>query len=201
MQAKKLILFIDDKNIYKGARRAFFTDTDPHYYGQINPIELGKLICSRSPEAEARELHQVRIYTGSPDATKQSQAYAAHCKQRNGWLRLGAKVITRTLKYPIDWPVSKPEQKGVDVALAVDFVTLGIDLEYEVGVIASTDTDLKPAIEYVNKKLNDRCQTEVIAWTSPRSRSRLSSRGSNIWCYWLDSNDYDHVSDLTDYNR
>ncbi len=201
MIPKKLILFIDDKNIYRGARRAFFTDTDPHYYGQINPIELGNLICSRSPEGEARILSQVRIYTGSPDATKQPQAYAAHCKQRNEWLRLCAKVITRTLKYPINWPVTRPEQKGVDVALAVDFVTSGIDLEYEVGVIASTDTDLKPAIEYVNKKLSNICQTEVLAWHSPKSRSRLSIRASNIWCYWLDTNDYEHVSDLTDYNR
>ena len=47
---KKLILFIDDKNIYMGARRAFFTDTDPHYYGQINPIELGNLNCKQRNE-------------------------------------------------------------------------------------------------------------------------------------------------------
>lgn len=124
MQPRKLVLFIDDKNVYKGARRAFFSDTSPHYHGQINPIKLGELLCSRAASGETRTLHKVRIYTGSPDATRESQSYSAHTKQRNEWERLGAKVITRTLRYPVDWPTSKAEQKGVDVALAIDFVAM-----------------------------------------------------------------------------
>jgi uncharacterized LabA/DUF88 family protein len=200
MQPKKLVLFIDDKNIYKGARRAFFNDSSPHYCGQINPIELGKLVCSRPPVGVTRLLHQVRVYTGSPDSSKQPKAYAAHTKQCNVWRTLGAEVIPRTLKYPDDWPNSKPEQKGVDVALAVDFVTWAIDGQYDVGIIASTDTDLKPALEYVYMKCRNKCQAEVAAWTSSSSRKRLSISGSKLWCYWLDQNDYNLVADLVDYN-
>jgi uncharacterized LabA/DUF88 family protein len=198
MQPKKLVLFIDDKNIYKGARRAFFNDSSPHYYGQINPIELGKLICSRPPDGAARSLHQVRVYTGSPDATKQPQAYAAHSRQCNMWEKLGAEVITRILRYPSDWPNLKAEQKGVDVALAVDFVALAIDGDYNIGVIASTDTDLKPALEYVKKKCKNQCQAEVVAWKSSIAKSRLYV--SEVWCHWLDNNDYNQISDLIDYN-
>lgn len=198
MQSRKLVLFIDDKNIYKGARRAFFNDSSTHYCGQINPIELGKLICSRPPDGVARLLHQVRVYTGSPDATKQPQAYAAHTKQCNMWKKLGAEVITRILRYPSDWPNSKAEQKGVDVALAVDFVALAIDGEYNIGVIASTDTDLKPALEYIKKKCKNQCQTEVMAWRSSTAKSRLYVSG--VWCHWLDNDDYNLISDLVDYN-
>ena len=198
MPPDKLVLFIDDKNIYKGARRAFFDDTYPHYYGQVNPAELGKLICSRSPDGATRTLHQVRIYTGSPDSSKQPQAYAAHTNQCNMWKKLGVEVITRILRYPSDWPNSKAEQKGVDVALAVDFVALAIDGEYDIGVIASTDTDLKPSLEYVKKKCKTRCQAEVTAWKSTIAKNRLYMR--EVWCYWLDGNDYNQISDLVDYN-
>lgn len=199
MVAEKLILFIDDKNFYNGARRAFFSNTDSHFYGQVNPIELGNLICSR-PSSTQRQLHQVRIYTGRPDSTKEPKTYAAHIKQCQSWIKTGAEVITRTLRYPNDWPNSKAQQKGVDVALAVDFVALAIDGEYNIGVIASTDSDLRPALEYVNKKCSGKCHIEVAAWSSPRTKSRLSIPGSNLWCHWLHKADYDAIADLTDYN-
>lgn len=198
----KLILFIDDKNLYKGARRAFFSDLDqivPHRYGQIKPMELGGLICSRASNVP-RKLHQVRIYTGSPDSSKDPKSYAAHSSQCASWSKAGVAVITRTLRYPQDWPSSKPQQKGVDVALAIDFVALAIDGEYDVGIIASTDTDLKPALEYVRRKWSDRCQVEVAAWKSPQTTVRLSITNPNAWCHWLYSTDYDAVADLVDYN-
>jgi len=200
LKPEKLVAFIDDKNIYKGARHAFFDDSYPHYYGQINPAELAKLICSRPPAGATRLVHQVRMYSGSPDSSKEPKAYAAHTKQCAAWRKLGVKVITRTLKYPDDWPNSKAEQKGIDVALAVDFVALAIDGEYDVGIIASTDTDLKPALEYVYMKCSGKCRVEVAAWRSSKSRKRLSISAGNLWCYWLDLNDYNSISDLVDYN-
>jgi len=199
MFAEKLILFLDDKNFYNGARRAFFLDTDFHFYGQIKPIELANLICSR-PSVTHRQLHQVRIYTGLPDSTKEPKTYAANIKQCEAWRKAGAEVITRTLRYPNDWPNSKAQQKGIDVALAVDLVTLAIDGKYDVGVIASTDSDLRPALEYVTQKRGTRCHIEVAAWSSPRTKSRLSIPGSNLWCHWLHNTDYDAVADLVDYN-
>ena len=59
------------------------------------------------------------------------------------------KVIQRTLRYPSDWPSRKAQEKGIDVALAVDFVMMAVAEEYDVGVLMSTDTDLKPALEAV----------------------------------------------------
>jgi uncharacterized LabA/DUF88 family protein len=73
-------------------------------------------------------------------------------RQCAAWESKGAIVIARALRYPAGWPETKPQQKGVDVALAIDFVTMAIDGQYDVGVIASTDTDLKPALE---KTFND----------------------------------------------
>lgn len=84
----------------------------------------------------------------------------------------------------------------MDVALAVDFVVMAIEGEYDVGIIASTDTDLRPALEYVLKL--GRPRAEVAAWRG-RSKSSLSVPGHHVWCHRLHRADYGRVADLTHY--
>ena len=86
------------------------------------------------------------------------------------------------------------------MALAIDFVALAIDNIYDIGVIASTDSDLRPALEYVIKKCRNKCHVEVAAWFSSRTKNRLNIPSINTWCHRLNQADYDAVADLTDYN-
>jgi len=199
MSPEKLVLFVDAQNMYRGARRAFFPNSASHIDGQFNPVQLGQLIASRPVGGTTRVLHQVRVYTGRPGANKDSKGYAANRKQCASWKNWGAKVIARPLRYPHDWPKSKPQQKGIDVALAIDFIALAIDGEYDVGVIASADTDLRPALEFVHRRYQGTRQVEVAAWRSRLTYARLSISGADIWCHWLRQADYDRVADLTDY--
>jgi hypothetical protein len=106
-------------------------------------------------------------------------------------------VIHRTLRYPKDWPSVKPEEKGIDVALAIDVVRMAIDGLYDVGVVCSTDTDLRPALEYVNTKFFPTPRVEVMAWRG--GSKRLSVPDMNIWCHYLDRTDFDALCDPTDY--
>lgn len=195
-----MILFLDEKNFYNGARRAFFTDSDSHYCGSVNPVELAELICNRCPLDVPRQVHQVRVYVGRPDSYRQPKTYAAHIKQCNAWDQAGAIVVYHPLRYPEDWPDSKAQQKGIDVALAVDFVTMATDGEYDVGVVASTDTDLKPAVEYVYYKCGHNCRVEIAAWFSSSNKGILTILNARIWYHKLKRDDYDSVADLTDYN-
>lgn len=200
MRSERLVLFIDAQNFYHGARQAFFNESDWHVCGQFKPLELGQLICSRAPVGKTRLLHQVLVYTGRPDSEKEPSTYAAHMRQCAAWEKVDATVIHRTLRYPSDWPNSKAQQKGIDVALAIDFVAFAIDDKYDVGVIASTDSDLKPALEFVHRRHGTVRCIEVAAWKSAVAPKRLSIPGAHIWCYWLDKSDYDSVADLTGYN-
>ena len=122
-------------------------------------------------------------------------------KQCAGWERAGASVITRPLRYPSAWPRDKAQEKGIDVALAIDFVTMAIEDVYDVGVIGSTDTDLKPAMEYVHTKFHGYKRVEVLNWDGGKKRTRrLSLPGEKIWCHWLQHSDFLGVADRTDYN-
>ena len=103
------------------------------------------------------------------------------------------------LRYPADWPQSPPHEKGVDVALATDLVSLALRGTCDIVVMASNDSDLLPAIEEVQIRTDVRI--EVAAWQGlgRRRRQRLSVSGSNVWCHWLRRDDYERVRDDTDY--
>lgn len=201
MDILNCVLFIDAQNMYKSARDAFFDkNIDHHTKGQYDPIKLGQIVCERS-EAVKKTISSVRLYTGRPDADKDPKTYSSHMKQCSKWEKLGVTVIHRTLRYPFDWPTRKPQEKGVDVALAVDIVTMAMDGQYDIGIIASTDTDLKPAIEYVYRRFNGTPWIEVMAWYSDKHKNRLSISGARIWCHFLHIEDYNHCVDLNDYSK
>ena len=208
MAPQRVILFLDEKNIYMEARRAFFEWTDqdrlegvvkPHHTrGQFHPIDLAELICSRLPYGvtEERKLREVRLYTGRPSATYEPKTYGAHMKQCLSWEAAGVTVIHRPLRYLSGHP---PAQKGVDVALALDFVIMAIEGEYDIGIIFSTDTDLRPALEFIASR---GCpKGEVACWWSDRSQSYLSISNAKVWSHRLTEQAYKSICDYTDYNK
>lgn len=199
---ERIAVFLDYQNIYSRGRDAFCNRLDPAVCGQVHPFRLAELISSRG--RNPRQLVQVRVYRGRPDATRDPQGYGANVRQCAVWERTPlTKVITRQLRYPLNWPHQRPEEKGIDVALAIDFVTMAVRGEYDCGVIMSTDTDLKPALEAVLEMGRGRTypRCELAAWSLPDQHARrLSVPGRRIWCHWLDRADYESVADRTDYN-
>ncbi len=197
----RLKLFVDAQNTYLNAKEMFFPDGSASTSGQFDPWKLGELIASRpGPGGAPCILNGVRIYTGRPDPRRASKTHAAHMKQCVAWEASGAQVIAHPLRYPPEWPRVRAEEKGVDIALAIDFVTMAIEREYDVGVIMSTDTDLLPALEFVAGRAEVR-QVAVAAWRTQGRHRRLKLPGVSLWCHWLDQGDYDAVADPTNYAR
>lgn len=201
----RVMLFVDYQNIYRGARSCFHPEAKvPNVAGQISPILLAEHIVTTG--SLDRELSSVRVYRGLPDATRDSRGNAACTRQIEAWSSdPRAAVTTRALRYPRGWPDrcqpgEKPQEKGVDVALAVDFVRLALEDQYDVGVLMSTDTDLKPALETVAKFTKKRA--EVAAWSGRSGyNQRISIDGARLWCHWLHRHVYEQVCDTTNYSR
>lgn len=207
--AERVVLFLDYQNIYKGARTCFHDLHAPHMSGQISPLLFGEYLIASSPYE--RELEEVRVYRGRPDASHDPKGYAACTRQIDVWQQSSrVTVITRALRYPYGWPHQsqpgeKPQEKGIDVALAIDFVALAIQGRYDVGILMSTDTDLKPALEAVvefGRGNGGKPRVEVAAWSgSGMHNRRLAIRQKNLWCHWLDEQVYQQVKDVTDYSK
>jgi hypothetical protein len=116
----RLMVFIDYQNTYRGARRAFEAIDAPHEHGQINPATVGALITNLSSD---RVLVGVHVYCGMPDSHKQPRPHAARSRQTVAWSKSpGVHVHWRPLRYPKDFgkdPKVRPEEKGIDVELAI----------------------------------------------------------------------------------
>ena len=198
--ADRVVVFLDYQNVYMSAREAFHPSDGPHWDGQINPTALGELLVNRSPFN--RYLSSVRVYRGIPDSTKDPKGYGACMRQNAAWSRSSkVKVLTRPLLYPSKWPGEKPREKGIDVSLSVDFVLMAAQRRYDIGILMSTDTDIKPALEAVVKL--GVARTEVAAWRNPAHshRRRLHIPGRKVWCHWLDADDYNCIKDNRDYAK
>lgn len=211
---ERVIVFLDYQNVYRGARRTYHDhDHDPHWYGQVYPQRLGEYLAADSPFD--RELTEVRIYRGLPDSSHDPKGYAACRRQQAEWEKSPQiTVINRPLQYPRGWPHhhavgEKPREKGIDVVLAMDFTRLA-GTGYDVGIIFSTDTDLKPALEFVADLAAEELaagrppfpRAEVAAWSVRRQHcSRLAIEDHNLYCHWVGEPTYNAMCDLTNYSR
>lgn len=199
--ADRVIVFIDAQNVYRLAKDCFGGTPPNHTDGQVNPLLLSELLASRGPAGAERALSEVRVYTGRPESSKEPKSYAAHMRQCQAWERLGVVVIPRTLRYPPSWPAERAREKGVDVQLAIDFVAGAVDGRYDVGVIFSTDTDLRPALEFVAERFNGSPRAESAAWSAPNGNRGLRALNPRpTWCHMLDRAAYLSVRDPRDYN-
>jgi uncharacterized LabA/DUF88 family protein len=192
---RRVIIFLDYQNVIKRAYAYYAKNLDkPNIVSQINPSKLGDLLMRKY--TDTRELKQIRIYTGIPSEKKDIKAFIAASKRIESWQSDPlVKVITRPLSYPLGWPKSskpgeKPREKGIDVNIAIDFVTMVIRKEYEIGILFSVDTDLKPALEFVVS--NDvLARAEVAAWRQVADHQiRLALSSNRPFCHWLTEDDY-----------
>ena len=82
----------------------------------------------------------------------------------------------------------------MDVAPAVDFVSLAYQGVFDVGIVASHDTDLIPALDAVAGLRPAR--VESAAW---RGRDRLYMSAMPCWCHVLEEPDFRAVRDDRNY--
>ena len=119
-EPSRVALFIDYQNVYRRALAAFHGDSGHGADGQISPRELGEVLCQRAQLPDSRQLSEVRLYTGIPSQRRDRQGYAARRRQIAEWRRQGIIVSQRPLRYRRG---EQPQEKGIDVKLAIDFVT------------------------------------------------------------------------------
>jgi uncharacterized LabA/DUF88 family protein len=199
--SQRVVVFLDYQNVYHRARDAFCARDAAAREGQVDPLALGHLLAGRVPGGR---LAGVRVYRGRPSRRRDSRSYAAYRRQtarqasRGGGL---VTVISRDLRYPREWPGRSAQEKGIDVALAVDFVMMVARRECDVGILFSSDTDLVPALEAVLAlRPGDPPACEVAAWAAPGTRPRsLSVRRASIRRHLLSEAEYRAVADPTDY--
>ena len=106
----------------------------------------------------------------------------------------------RPLRYPSTYPKDRPEEKGVDVNLALAAVehTTSDPPLCDVAVVFSHDSDLIPVAETICR-LRSSAHVELASWVSENYGSRLRVPGRSIYHHALTRATYESVRDPVNY--
>ena len=139
--SKRAITFVDGQNLYRCVKDTFGCSHPNYDVGQ-----LSRVVCERA----GLLLSGARFYTGVPDASDDAKWHNFWSKKLLAISRQGVRTFSRPLRYrnetiPLDGGTLRRRQareKGIDVRIAIDLVTLAYRREYDVAVVFSQDQDL-----------------------------------------------------------
>jgi hypothetical protein len=106
----------------------------------------------------------------------------------------------RPLRYPPSYPNDPPEEKGIDVQLALAAVehVIGTPPVCDVAIIFSHDTDLIPAVQTISR-LKSAAHIETASWVSETYSARLRFPGIHVFHHELTRDIYEAVRDPVNY--
>lgn len=192
--------FIDGQNLYQHAKDAF-----GHHHPNYDPIKLHAMVCRQ----QGWQPNLVRFYTGVPSPAE-APMWAMYWSNRVlAMKRAGIHVTTRPLRYRLEETfdasgqrrrISVPQEKGIDVRLALDIVRCAVKSEFDVAVIYSQDQDLKEVVSDVRDIAQTVGREITIASAFPFGPNATSRRGidKTDWIR-IEQADYDQCLDPRDY--
>lgn len=175
--ADRVAVFIDWQNVYKGAREAFGLFGQPSEYGNFSPYRLAQKLAEGNDRGSDGELVLVEVHRGLPSSSRDPVGFGANRRQSAAWMRENPEVVIprlRPLRYPPN-PADEPEEKGIDVQLALSAVEAALIGECEVAVIFSHDTDLIPAVEMICR-ITGKSHVETVSWASATYKRRIRTK-------------------------
>jgi uncharacterized LabA/DUF88 family protein len=197
---KRAVAFIDGQNLFYAAKNAFGYNF-PNY-------EVSALAASLC-RTQGWQLDQVRFYSGIPDVADDAfwnHFWTAKLAQMG---RQNVCVFSRPLRYrnqTIRLPNGQShtflvgQEKGVDVRLALDIVSLAYKAAYDVALVMSQDQDLSEVADEIREIARQQNRWLKMASAFPSSPASPNRRGINgtDWIK-IDRATYDGCLDARDY--
>jgi len=197
----RVAVFIDWQNVYNAARRAFgWGQGWPNEYGNFSPYQLSRILAAGNGRGKGAQLVRVEVHRGIPASSRDPTGFGANRRQAAAWVAESSLVVPklRPLRYPRAWPKERPEEKGVDVDLALSLVEAVTLKQCDVAVLFTHDTDLVPAIDTAARLRGSRC-VETASWVSSTARQRLRSKTTPVFHHEISQDVFDLVRDPTNY--
>lgn len=197
----RVAVFIDWQNAYHGAREAFGLRSMPNEHGNLSPLEVSKVLIGMNGRGDAGRLVRVEIHRGLPDATRDPIGHGACRRQSSAWMAEDDKLVIprlRPLRYPRDYPAIQPEEKGVDVQLALGVLETLIADKCDVAVIFSCDSDLAPALEAARRLVSHSC-VETASWNSTTYTRRMPRAPRGVFNNFLNEETFKRVERCVNY--
>jgi uncharacterized LabA/DUF88 family protein len=192
--------FFDGQNLFRHAKDAF-----GHFHPNYDPIKLHAAVCAQHGWTS----NLVRFYTGVPNAIEDAMWTAYWSNRVLAMKRTGIVVTTRPIRYHketiveadgAERVITTPQEKGIDVRLALDLVARARTREYQVAVIYSQDQDLCEVVQEVKQIAAEQGRQITLACAYPVGPKATYRRGidKTVW-FGMDETFYNACLDPHDY--
>ncbi|HLJ65280.1 MAG TPA: NYN domain-containing protein [Stellaceae bacterium] len=197
---KRAVAFFDGQNLYRHAKEAF-----GYHHPNYDPTKLHHAICA----AHGWKPFGIRFYTGTPSAAVSPMWHGFWSNKLLAMRRAGIYVYSRSIRYrTIDitlpdgtvYEVDLPQEKGVDVHLALDVLRLALSNQFDVAVIFSQDQDLSELVEEIQAITRNTGRWLKLVSAFPSGPKATTKRGidKTEW-FKMDQTFYDACLDPYDY--
>ncbi len=162
-------------------------------------------------------LRRVEVYRGHPSPEHDPTGYGRNLAQQSRWERDPRVSVTlRPLKYEYQRDATgrfatdlhgrrmvsgRPREKGIDVMCALAAIRRAQDPEFDLVVLASSDSDLAPVLDEVRRLACAKVETFCWYDSSTRVGFQLhpTDRNRPVWNTRLSEADFHACFDPTDY--
>jgi uncharacterized LabA/DUF88 family protein len=187
---ERVAIFLDFQNVPLVGHKLFANGSEL-YRCVPDPVRVADLVASRRKRPSIAA--SIRVYRGRPDPRNQPQVAASNDAQASEWTRdRRVAKVRRMLNYR-GWPRLPGQEKGIDVAIAVDLMTLAFRGDYDALVLFSSDADLLPALESIVSLCLG--HVEVVCWAGAKSLRIADSKPPRPWCHRLSRTDWQSVTE------
>ena len=197
---KYAMAFVDGQNLFQHAMDAF-----GHYHPNYDVKKLHETVCAE----HGWRPNLVRFYTGVPSKRKDAMWGGYGEKRLLHMKRAGIHTVTRPLRYRETTEkdeagnlitITTPQEKGIDVRLALDIVSTARSRQWDVAVIFSQDQDLAEVVQEVRAISKEQDRWMEICCPFPSGQNATSKRGidKTLW-FQMDEAFYNNCLDPNDY--
>ena len=200
MEYARVGFVIDYQNIHLTAHN-LFTSNQPKQDSLLHPLKLAESVLSRrrhffKNQVIEYEIAQVRVFRGLPSNKQEPQRYAQNLSQKSEWSKdKRVRVEYLELKYRTKQALP-PQEKGIDVLTALNFVAMAQSGEFDLVVLMTHDTDLQPALKMANS--TEGVCVETAGWTG-LNKLRLTEQ--KLFHTFLTREDFENSIDQKDYSK
>ncbi|MCA9347697.1 NYN domain-containing protein [Candidatus Saccharibacteria bacterium] len=150
------IVFVDGENFQKKIRQVFAESGlkwDDKKYGQIR---LKQLLKSALPDERLSAIHyyvaKLHVYPETKEKSEELVQLQRTLKSNLSSQGVRFIVSGNVRMYPLEKGELLFKEKGVDVRLAVDAISLAADKKIKTAVLCSSDSDMQPVVKELKRR-------------------------------------------------
>jgi uncharacterized LabA/DUF88 family protein len=150
------VVYVDGENFQKKIKQVFVDskwEWDDKKYGQIKLVDLLKTVL---PDAKIKQIRyyvaKLHVYPETKD--KSEQLVQLQRTLKSNLIRQGVEFVVsgNVRMYPLENGKLLFKEKGVDVRLAVDAVSMAADKKIKTAIICSSDSDMQPVVSELKRR-------------------------------------------------